>query len=151
MNATEKQKALRALNYERKMLHATANALASGVANESLLQNALVESFLIHTRLLIEFLYKEDEERRSDDIRPEDWLGPGKWNISEKSALLEQTKKDADKYLVHLTSTRLGGKKKWSIQDIARDIDKALDVFDRDLKGDNAGKPGDTLLDSASR
>ena len=53
----EKKKRLRALNYEQDMLRATAMALASGIIESRLILNTFVESFLIHARLLIAFLY----------------------------------------------------------------------------------------------
>lgn len=44
---------MEALLYERSMLYSTANALVSGNPNPMTIHNALVESFVIHARLLI--------------------------------------------------------------------------------------------------
>jgi hypothetical protein len=71
-----RKKPLEALDYERSMLHSTAAVLLSGIAGRSLIHNAFLESFLIHARLLITFLYGG---YRDGDIKPTDWLEPGKW------------------------------------------------------------------------
>ena len=125
----ERPKAMKALDYERKMLHSTAMALAQGKATDSLMHNALVESFLIHARLLIEFLY--GKRTKPDDIRPEDWLGPGKWEKirPRKGELLDDTHLCAHKFLVHLTTTRLDRKKEWGHIAILDEINTRLDEF----------------------
>ena len=124
----EKKKRLRALNYEQDMLRATAMALASGIIESRLILNTFVESFLIHARLLIAFLYGP---YRKDDIRPEDWLAPREWRKvrGEKSKLLKETYRDANKYLAHLTATRLNRKKRWDYPAILREIEVLLDKF----------------------
>lgn len=48
------------LYYEIEMFHGTASGLASGVAGTSVLNNALVESFTLHARALLDFLYAEN-------------------------------------------------------------------------------------------
>lgn len=124
----EKKERLRALNYERGMLRATAMALASGIIENRLTQNTFVESFLIHARLLIAFLYGPYQK---DDFRPGDWLDPDEWKeiCGAKSELLENTHKDAHKYLCHLTATRLNQKRTWDCPGILREIEAVLDKF----------------------
>ncbi len=125
----KKEEGLRALNYERDMLRATAMALASGIIENSLALNALLESFLIHARLLIEFLYGP---HKRDDLRPGDWLDPDAWGrtCGEESRLLKGTYEDANKYLAHLTATRLNQEKKtWDYPAILREIETLLDRF----------------------
>lgn len=45
------------LYYEIQMLRSTMALLATGAFGESILSNALIESFTIHARALIHFLY----------------------------------------------------------------------------------------------
>ncbi len=124
-----------ALNYERNMLRATAIALAGGPLDDRVIQNALIESFLIHARLLIEFLY--ERRKNEDDIRPEDWLDPDRWKTArgKKSTLLKGTYEDAHKYLAHLTATHLNEKKTWDYPAILREIETLLDEFMQHMQG----------------
>ena len=49
--------ALKCLNYEVRMLWSLAKILATDNKGKGVIHNALLESFLIHARILIEFLY----------------------------------------------------------------------------------------------
>jgi hypothetical protein len=128
--------AMEALLYERSMLHSTARALVSGHP-DPVIHNALVESFVIHARLLIEFLYYD--KKKSDDIRPEDWLDQKEWKeIREEwkktcgeqvNSLLRKTYECANKYLAHLTTTRLDQKKSWDCPAILEGIEALLTKF----------------------
>ena len=136
---TKLLKALVALKYEEDMLMATINALSSGLAgNNATVHNALVESFLIHARLLIEFLYRD--KRYKDNIMAQDFFShPKKW-IEEirqpKGDLLAETERDAHKYLAHLTRTRLLAKKKWDFNGIVTEIATRLANFRTHLPKD---------------
>ncbi len=133
-DAKKKEEGLKALDYECSMLRATAMALASGIIENKLAYNAFVESFLIHARLLIEFLY--ESPKKKDDLRPEDWLARDEWSKirGEKSELLSQTHHDAHKYLCHLTATRLNRKKTWDCLSILREIEAVLQKFFRQIQ-----------------
>ena len=52
----ELKNALESLKYEVWMLWSLANILASDNQGKGVIHNALLESFLIHARILIEFL-----------------------------------------------------------------------------------------------
>jgi len=120
---------MEALLYERSMLHSTANALVSGNPNPLTIRNALVESFVIHARLLIEFLHYD--KQRKDDIRPEDWLDQREWERIRGSQvkLLRETHECANKYLAHLTTTRLDQKQNWDCPAILKEIETLLTKF----------------------
>jgi len=135
----EKRRRLRALEYERNMLRNTAMALASGIIENHLILNTFVESFLIHARLLIGFLYGPYNK---DDLRPEDWLAPEEWSRmrGDKSDLLQETYNDAHKYLAHLTATRLNRKKIWKCPEILREIETLLDKFFKQLQEASSGE-----------
>ncbi|MGB2807660.1 MAG: hypothetical protein WBC22_07965 [Sedimentisphaerales bacterium] len=130
--------ALKQLNkYEVLMLRSLANILAIDNQGTGVIHNELVESFLIHARILIEFLYKnkthEDTVRASQyftsDIHWESIRPP-------KTKLLEDTEQNAHEHLAHLTYTRLEEKKQWPCIKIANDIETVLKVFHENLSGD---------------
>lgn len=131
--------ALKQLNkYEVWMLRSLANILAIDNQGQGVIHNALVESFLIHARLLIEFLYR-DTQMKDDDALAKDFFSPAtKWQGIRpvKSRLLEETTQAANKHLVHLTYTRLEEKKQWPCIKIANDIETVLKVFHENLPGD---------------
>ena len=54
----ELKRALKCLGYEVGMMLSLAHILAADNQGQGVIHNALVESFLIHARILIEFLYK---------------------------------------------------------------------------------------------
>ena len=130
--------ALKQLNeYEVWMLRSLANILAIDNPSTGVIHNALVESFLIHARILIEFLYKN--KTREDTVRASQYFtSDSHWESirPKKTELLEKTEKDAHKYLAHLTYTRLQEKKQWPYIKIANDIETVLKVFHENLSDD---------------
>ena len=130
--------ALKQLNkYEVWMLRSLANILDIDNKGTGVIHNALVESFLIHARILIEFLYKDQPYQ--DTVRASQYFtskSPWKSIQPPKTELLEKTEKDAHKYLAHLTYTRLQEKKQWPYIKIANDIKAVLQVFYKNLPDD---------------
>ncbi len=123
--------------YEVWMLWSLANILAIDNKGKGVIHNALVESFLIHARILIEFLYKNQPYK--DTVRASQYFtsdSPWKSIRPQKTQLLKTTEQDAHKYLAHLTYTRLQGKKRWPFIKIATDIETVLKVFHENLSGD---------------
>lgn len=121
------------LRYELEMLRATAAALASGAFGDSLAGNALLESFTIHARALLSFLYAESP--RPDDVIAEDFFAsPEQWADIRppKTPLIEKVHGRVGKEIAHLTYGRqavLPEMKEWSFFDIARDVFEAAKVF----------------------
>ncbi len=136
--AEELKNALEQLNnYEVWMLWSLANILASDNQGKGVIHNALVESFLLHARILIEFLYKNKPYK--DTVRASQYFtsdSPWKSIRPQKTELLEKTEKDAHKHLAHLTYTRLQKKKRWPYIEIANDIQAVLQVFRENLPND---------------
>jgi hypothetical protein len=130
-------KVFRFLHYEREMFYATATDLSSQKPGKEKypqhVVNALVESFVIHTRVLIEFFYPS-ESVHSDTILARHFFSPNKnWtrHCPKKSKLVRDTKERADNLLAHLTYTRSEGKlnKKWPVAEIVREIGATLKIF----------------------
>ena len=133
----ELKNALESLKYEVWMLWSLANILATDNQGKGVIHNALLESFLIHARILIEFLYKNKPYK--DTVRASQYFtsdSPWKSIRPQKTELLEKTEKDAHKHLAHLTYTRLQGKRGWPYIKIANDIKAVLQVFYENLPDD---------------
>ena len=133
----ELKNALESLKYEVWMLWSLANILASDNQDKGVIHNALLESFLIHARILIEFLYKNKPYK--DTVRASQYFtsdSPWKSIRPQKTELLKKTEKDAHKQLAHLTYTRLQGKREWPYIKIANDIKAVLQVFYENLPDD---------------
>ena len=136
-NTTTKLKALKAFDYEDKMLWATANCLYKQAKGDEKypkpVVNALVESFAAHSRVLIEFLYPSNKIH-SDTILARHFFSPNeRWSrlCPKKSQLLRDTKKLANNHLAHLTYTRSEGKlnKRWPFANIAKELVAVLKIF----------------------
>ena len=96
------------LYYEIMMFKSLAQGMASGIAGNSVINNALLESFGIHVRALIGSFYAENP--RDDDVIAEDFFSdPEDWQDTRppKTEILEKAKKRADKEFAHLTYARL--------------------------------------------
>jgi len=128
------KRALEQLNtYELPMLRSLANILAID-QGRGVISNALLESFLIHVRLIIEFLYK-DGPYKDNVLAGQYFKSYDEWKAirPSKTKLLEDTQNDAHKYLAHLTFTRLEGKKTWAYLAILKDIEVVLKAFSDNL------------------
>jgi hypothetical protein len=132
------------LHYEYWMLISLANAMSTGIFGKERLNNALVESFTIHTRIILDFLYSE--EPRNDDVVAEDYIDPGEWHKlrTQKSLLLQGVHKRVGKEIAHLTYSRqqvTDEDKKWPFLQIANEINVVFQQFlstvNRDLLGSN--------------
>lgn len=118
--------------YEFEMFLALTQEL-SKECSPGTIKNALLESFGIHVRNLIDFLYIENPG--SDDVCAsdffsckEDWfkIRPG------LTSLLEKAKKRANKELSHLTYKRINvtaEEKKWYFVKIFQDLLNAFNIF----------------------
>lgn len=134
--AREKQElcqASDALYYEWWMLRSLAQGMVSGIAGQGVINNALLESFSIHARALLDFLYAENPRR--DDVIAEDFLeNPDKWHRVRpaKTDTLKKVHSRVGKEVAHLTYARLGlthEMKQWPFVQIANDLSAALNGF----------------------
>ena len=129
----ELQKASDHLFYEYGMLNELANAMASGQANKDWCTNALLESFIIHFRCVMDFLYNDDP--RPDDVVAQDFFSSADtWEKSrpQLTDLLKTAKKRTGKELAHLTYKRQAvtpDRKPWPFLAIVNDINSVMDVF----------------------
>ena len=130
----ELREASKHLHYELDMLRGTARLLARGVhSDDSVLPNAVLESFTLHARALLDFLY--DQSPRSDDVVASDYFtDPQDW-ISKRPAMsstLTQVDHRVGKEIAHLTYVRsevTDEMKNWPFIEIANDVKRVLAVF----------------------
>ena len=103
------------------------------------LHNAILESFLLHSRVISDFLYKDTP--RKDDVSAADYFSePDEWQKlrPSKTELIQRLNKRVGKELAHLTQERLSEEmadRGWPIVDIGKDILAAVKVF-----GNNVSK-----------
>jgi hypothetical protein len=130
------------LHYEIQMFRTLALAMASGISGQGPLNNALLESFTVHTRALLDFLYAA--KPRPDDVIAEDFLPPDEWLAQRpvKSKLLEGIHLRVGKEVAHLTYARQAvteETKVWHFAQIAKEVTAAVNKFlalvPRDLLG----------------
>jgi hypothetical protein len=101
------------------------------------LQNPLLESFLIHTRILMDFLYPDDSPDEDDIIANDffdDWQAWNPMPSDESKEVMKARKWRINKQLAHLTYTRLGVSQKdkeWVVEYVTEEIFRTLEVFVR--------------------
>jgi len=121
------------LYYEIWMLTSLAHGIKSGIAGEGPIANALLEAFVTHVRVLIDFLYNESPQ--PDDVIAEDYFSSSEeWRKIRTgfSKLLKQTKHRAGKEVAHLTYARLDvtpETKPWRFVEIANEISAVINLF----------------------
>jgi hypothetical protein len=101
-------------------------------ADVSRLKNVLVESFALHLRNVIDFLY--DEKHYPTDVIAEDFLEPGGWAgiRPPMTKTLEDARERANKEVAHLTTLRIGGNpagKTWGVADLANEVRPLMRKF----------------------
>jgi hypothetical protein len=134
----ELQEASDAFEYEASMVLDTFDLLWQQTPGTPIAK-AILESFLIHARLLIDFFYHGKKYRRKiyrDDIVPEQFrLDPDELNKirpPDMSTVLNQARDKADKLLAHLTYTRIRETEdygRWDVGPIKSEIQNILKIF----------------------
>lgn len=113
------------IGYEIKMLVSISNQNARGISDQFLV-NLLVESFAIHSRNLIDFLYPTSV-RPSDIVAYQFGTAETVWEEARPpiSPILEAARVRAHKEVSHLTTERINGTpeyKKWDTGPIVKEI-----------------------------
>ena len=138
----ELQESSNHLFYEVWMFSSLANGLASGIAGQGPIANALLESFVIHVRAIMDFLYAERPQ--SDDVIAEDFFAsPEQWTKIRPvlSEVLSQAKRRAGKNY-HLTYARLDvtpETKPWRFIEIAKEVMAVMDTFLKNVPKEKLG------------
>lgn len=126
------------LYYELIMLQGTTVHLAKKRHPFGTIEhNALLESFLIHSRSLIDFLYVKGQYE--DDLLAAHFFNnPVEWEKIRPVLpdFLKQTKERTHKKLAHLTFTRLEDKEGWEFIRIRKEIYKVFREFFKKVPDD---------------
>lgn len=125
------------LFYELSMFELLAKVLATDLVGKGVLRNALLESFTIHARVLLDFLF--DEKPRHDDVVAADFFvdrdAPAHWR-PEMPAALSEVDRRVGKEVAHLTYARLeltDESKRWHFRQIAAELHHLLTQFARSV------------------
>ena len=126
------------------MLTSIAHGIGSGIAGQGPIANALLESFVIHVRALMDFLYNDNPQ--PDDVIAEDYFSSAdEWRKMrpELTELLKLSKRRAGKEVAHLTYARLEvtpETKPWPFVQIANEITSVINVFLKQVSKAKLGK-----------
>ena len=105
-------------------------------ANDQVVLNALLESFGVHSRNLIDFLWL-DRPMKDTDAIARDWIED--WEAPEMSELLANVKDRVGKEMVHLSYNRLDiaeDEKGWTVLGIGPEVIGAFGKFATDVPDD---------------
>lgn len=114
----ELRDAARTLDYEMWMVHQTAAVLLRGLFGEGPMNNAVLESFGVHARNLVDFFYRATG--KPDDVLAVDFFpGSTQWKPDPEALLTDVVRTSANKLLAHMTYGRQERKKGgWAIERI---------------------------------
>jgi hypothetical protein len=125
--------------HEIMMLNEVPNALPS-YPDESIIHDALVESFVIHARVLIDFLYGyPNKDPKKHDIIAREFLDSSNSWPSKPPGDLKEVKERADKLAAHLTYDRISLPKNWECNKIRTIINEMFRKFRDQVPQDRIG------------
>lgn len=138
------QKASEHLYYEFWMFRSLANGLGLSLIGDGPVGNAMLESFVIHVRSIMYFLYSE--RPKPDDVIAENFFDePVQWKKIRPnlSSLLSNVKRRVGKEVVHLTYHRLNitpEAKQWNFIEITHEISNVMKVFLENVEQEKLGE-----------
>jgi len=130
------QKIARYVQYEVDMCIATAAALNGGRMRGGALENALIESFLIHARVLCDFFFFPS--KRKDDVLAKHFFhSDDQWqpDYKKECPYLEANSDRLNKAVAHLSYARIGYEidKRWQHNTINGELLAVWDRFKQSL------------------
>ncbi len=118
------------LLYELHIFRWVAENLPS---EKGFLLSALLESFAIHLRNLIDFFYTRPEDARNDDLIAADFFdSPSSWNPGAIPKSLNDARERANKEVSHITYKRKGATdptKPWPVADLFNEVHAVAEKF----------------------
>lgn len=118
------------IRYEMQQLINATDAITRQLPVHNGLQHMIVESFAIHLRNLITFLYPYS--KRENDVCAEDFfIDLNTWHKLRPriSTILEHAKSRADKEVGHLTTLRQFGTPEWKVILLTDEVMPILKLF----------------------
>lgn len=121
------------LFYEIEMLFNISQVDTSNLSSQFLM-NVLVESFGLHLRNLITFLYPTRNQHNTDVYARDYFSDKDEWTriAPSLSVTLAKARRRADKELGHLTTKRIAGfsdNKKWEMSSLTKELKPILQLF----------------------
>jgi hypothetical protein len=118
--------------YEVWMFVTLARAIATGIFGAGPVHNAAVESFTLHARVLLDFLFAESP--RPDDVAEDFFASAEEWPLirGDMPPVLKQVSTRVGKEVAHLTYARLSvtpETKGWPYLEIAAAMDQLVGKF----------------------
>ena len=128
------------VRYEWWMLNETCRRITNGVGKSQVETNVYLESFLMHSRILCEFLSRARNDTSAPhktDIVAGDFLDSDEsWKV-EKGEYIKQNWIKLQRSIAHLSYDRLDyeetGNKKWRIDKIYNEVELMWNTFIRKL------------------
>jgi hypothetical protein len=128
------------LLYERRMMLQTGWILILDQrghprVESQIVRNGLLESFIVHLRLLREFLYQTPDSMNPTSLRAYDFFSASAlWDAArpDETDLIKAARADANVRLVHFGTERVSKKRpqvNWRIDLLVRDIEAVLTEF----------------------
>ena len=111
--------------YEHSMLDWCAQQIALPKSDDANQSHLMLEGFLLHARVLRDFLVKS-KSWRCDDVLAEHFLEEP---VVCTWSCLREHKERLDKLLAHLTYSRFDPEKGWDVAKIHTEIDRAWQEF----------------------
>ena len=131
------------LFYEYWMFNCLTQSMMSGIFGQGAINNAVLESFTLHARALLDFLYSE--KPKADDVLADDYFDdPVQWSSvkPEKTETLKMVHTRVGKEIAHLTYARLDintKAKQWQFAQIANDLNTVFGQFLTSVEKDKLG------------
>lgn len=126
------------LHYEIQMLRGTMALLASGAIGTSVLSNALIESFTIHARALMDFLYTK--QSKESDVLADDFFNDASttWMAvrPDEPSAFSAARGRVNKEIAHITYDRqlvIPELKGWDFITLGNAILEVVKVFLRNV------------------
>jgi hypothetical protein len=122
------------LYYEYWMFRSLTDALATGATQPGWLRNALVESWVIHLRALLDFVYPPKSVNPEDVIAADFFDSSSEWDATRPviSTTLARGRGRANKEIAHLSYKRIDishEDKQWQFVALAHEVEKLMVLF----------------------
>lgn len=143
VNQTNLQKISGHISYEIEMLNFSAEKLARSNLNQAEI-NAFLETFLLHARCIVDFLYA-DQATHPDDVIAKDFFSNTESYLNQLPQISEslgKLKRRAGKELAHITYARLEVTpeiKIWQTSSLWKEINNVLSIFFKCLTDEQRG------------
>ena len=137
LSKTDLDEMFHQVGYEHAMLSAIGDYIVGEKIKDGLLRAALLESFLVHARNLIDFFYT-DKVKFSDDILAVDYFSSANKWTKKRGKLpnyLDEARTKANKLLSHITLSRIKKYKRdrgWPVLKIRNKIDDVFECFKKE-------------------